>query len=75
MQARDEELITYPVRRYVAGKGAFEDAQKFTSKEVYLDITLNGTFLTTGGYSRADGQDTHGGRHHAPRHRRGDAEG
>jgi len=57
MQARDEELITYPVRRYVAGKGAFEDAQKFTSKEVYLDITLNGTFLTTAFCSPGDHKD------------------
>ena len=54
MQARDDELLAYPVQRYVAEAQSFVETQKFTSKEVYLDITLNGEFLTTAYCSPGD---------------------
>ena len=57
MQARDDELLAYPVQRYVAEAQSFVETQKFTSKEVYLDITLNGEFLTTAYCSPGDHAD------------------
>lgn len=46
-QAREEELIDYPVIRYVRDKDSFVDDHKYTSMECYLDIDLNGKRFTT----------------------------
>ena len=47
VQAREEELIDYPVIRYVSEKDSFVDDHKYTSMECYLDIYLNGKRFTT----------------------------
>ena len=53
-QAREEELIDYPVIRYVSDKDSFVDDHKYTSMECYLDIDLNGKRFTTSFCSPGD---------------------
>ncbi len=57
MQARENELVDYPVVRYVAAEDAFEPQHKYTSMECYLDIVLNGQSLTTAFCSPGDHAD------------------
>lgn len=57
MQARENELLDVPVVRYVAESDSFEKSHKFTSKECYLDITLDGKPLTTSFCSPGDHAD------------------
>lgn len=56
-QAREEELIDYPVIRYVSDKDSFVDDHKYTSMECYLDIDLNGKRFTTSFCSPGDHVD------------------
>ena len=56
-QAREEELIDYPVIRYVSEKDSFVDDHKYTSMECYLDIYLNGKRFTTSFCSPGDHTD------------------
>ena len=56
-QAREEELIDYPVIRYVRDKDSFVDDHKYTSMECYLDIDLNGKRFTTSFCSPGDHVD------------------
>ena len=57
VQAREEELIDYPVIRYVSEKDSFVDDHKYTSMECYLDIYLNGKRFTTSFCSPGDHTD------------------
>ena len=57
MQAREQELIDYPVTRYVGETDSFEAAHKFTSIECALDLYLNGRRFTTSFCSPGDHED------------------
>ncbi len=57
MQAREQELVDFPVRRYVSESDVFVKDHKFTSKECCLDITLNGAPLTSSFCSPGDHAD------------------
>ena len=57
MQARDHELVDYPVLRYVSETDSFEENHKYTSIECALDIHLNGRRFTTSFCSPGDHAD------------------
>ena len=57
MKAREDELIDYPVIRYVSQQDSFIDDHKYTSMECYLDINLNGRRFTTSFCSPGDHVD------------------
>lgn len=57
VQARDSELIDYPLIRYQADQNAFVDDHKFTSMETFMDIFLNGEHLCTSYCSPGDHED------------------
>lgn len=57
MQAREHELVDYPVLRYVREKDSFEKHHKYTSIECALDIRLNGKPFTTSFCSPGDHAD------------------
>ena len=56
-EPRNNELVDFPVIRYVADKNAFEKHHKYTSIECYLDIYLNGKRFTTSFCSPGDHAD------------------
>lgn len=56
-EPRDNELVDFPVVRYVAATNSLEAHHKYTSIECYLDIYLNGRRFTTSFCSPGDHYD------------------